>query len=153
MPEHVLHLPIQPAAALAAVRRAAEDWGAEIERDGEAFRLHLPVIAGLRRGVVWGPLSVRPDENGARVVFRPEQSDYYIHTAAVVILLLAAFGSLFTFLWPFFPKLLPIAPFGAVLALGGWFLVINRLRTSGPDEFLLAVEAQAEDGTPESPES
>jgi hypothetical protein len=145
MPEHVIHLPCPPPAALAAVRRAAEDWGAEIERDGDAFRLHLPVIAGLRRGVVWGPLSVRPAEAGACVAFLAEESDYYVHTAAVVILLLAAVGSVFTFLWPFFPELLPIAPFGAVLALGGWFLVINRLRTSGPEDFLLAVEAQADD--------
>jgi hypothetical protein len=35
-----------------------------------------------------------------------------------------------------------VAPFGAVLALGGWFLVISRLRTSGPEEFLEAVAAQ-----------
>jgi hypothetical protein len=51
-------------------------------------------------------------------------------------------GGLLTVLWPFFPRLLEIAPFGAVIALGGWFLVISRLRTSGPDEFLEAVAAQ-----------
>ena len=45
-------------------------------------------------------------------------------------------------LWPFYPQLIAVAPFGALLALGGWFLVVSRLRTSGPDEFLDAVAAQ-----------
>jgi hypothetical protein len=58
-----------------------------------------------------------------------------------MILLLASAGGLLCLIWPFFPRLLQIAPFGAILALGGWFLVIARLRTSGPDEFLAAVEA------------
>jgi hypothetical protein len=35
-----------------------------------------------------------------------------------------------------------------VIALGGWFLVISRLRTSGPDEFL---EAVAREDGPERP--
>jgi len=35
---------------------------------------------------------------------------------------------------------------GAVLALVGWFLVISRLRTSGPQEFLAMVAAEVEDG-------
>jgi hypothetical protein len=57
-------------------------------------------------------------------------------------------GAVLTMLWPFFPQLLPLAPFGAILALGGWFLVLSRLRNSGPDEFLVMVEAQAEAGAP-----
>jgi len=61
------------------------------------------------------------------------------------VLLLATAGGVLTVLWPFFPNLLAVAPFGAVIALGGWFLVITRLRTSGPDEFLEAVAAQGED--------
>jgi uncharacterized membrane protein HdeD (DUF308 family) len=58
-------------------------------------------------------------------------------------------GGLLTVLWPFFPRLLSVAPFGAVVALGGWFLVVSRLRTSGPDDFLKAVAAQA--NAPQSP--
>jgi hypothetical protein len=141
--EHTLELPVRPDAALAALRRAAEDWGAELDRD----RLHLPVLQGLKRGVVSGPLRVdATEEGGARVVFRPEESRLYVQMASVFILLIAIVGALATVLWPFFPRLLPVAPFGALLALGGWFLVLSRLRTSGPDEFLVMVEAQAAEG-------
>lgn len=135
MPEHAIHLEVPPEKALAAVRQTAEDWGAEIQDE----HLHLPVVAGIRRGLVTGTVEVQPAEGGSRVVFRPEKSVYYVQTSAVVILLLAAAGAVLTFAWPFFPKLLVVAPFGAVLALGGWFLVVSRLRSSGPDEFLAAV--------------
>jgi hypothetical protein len=139
--EHSVELNVTPEAALAAVGQTAEAWGAEFERDGNGGRLHLPVIAGIRRGLVTGAVEVRPAQEGSRVVFRPETSIYYVQTAAVVILLVAAGGALLTLTWPFFPELLPVAPFGALLALGGWFLVVSRLRTSGPDEFLVAVAA------------
>lgn len=145
MAEHAIALEAAPERALSAVSRTAEDWGAEFERDGDGGRLHLPVIAGIRRGVVTGAVEVRPEAGGSRVVFRPETSIYYVQTAAVMILLVAAGGALLTLAWPFFPELLPVAPFGALLALGGWFLVVSRLRTSGPDEFLVAVAA-AENG-------
>jgi hypothetical protein len=140
MAEHVIELPDPPEAALSAVGRAAELWGADFEREGAGGRLRLPVIAGLRRGIVSGPLHVEPlmedGKDGARVVFRPDDTDYYVHTPAVVILLISVAGAILTVLWPFFPSLLTLAPFGVVLALGGWFLVLSRLRSSGPDEFL-----------------
>lgn len=144
MSEHALDLAVRPDAALSAVRRAAEDWGAELEKG----RLHLPVVQGLKRGVVSGPLRVEATEEGARVVFQEEESQLYVQTASVFVLLVAIVGALATVLWPFFPELLPLSPFGALLALGGWFLVLSRLRNSGPDEFLLMVEAQAEAGAP-----
>lgn len=136
---HTLELAVRPDAALSAVRRAAEDWGAELEKG----RLHLPVVLGLKRGVVSGPLRVEATEEGARVVFQQEESHLYVQRASVFVLLVAIVGALATVLWPFFPELLPLSPFGAILALGGWFLVLSRLRTSGPDEFLLMVGAQA----------
>jgi hypothetical protein len=142
--EHWIDLDVPAGTALVAVRQAAEDWGAELERDGSGGRLRLPVLNGLRRGLVTGSVAVEPTESGARVTFRPEQAVYYVQTHAVVILLLACFGALLTVVWPFYPKLLTAAPFGAILALGGWFLVISRLRTSGPDEFLEAVALQGE---------
>jgi len=141
--EHTLDLAVRPDAALAALRRAAEDWGAELDGDR---RLHLPVVQGLKRGVVSGPLRVEATEEGARVVFQPEESRLYVQMASVFILLVAIVGALATILWPFYPQLLPVAPFGALLALGGWFLVLSRLRNSGPDEFLVMVEAQAAEG-------
>lgn len=136
-----------PGTALAAIRQTAEDWGAELDLEGSGGRLRLPVLAGLRRGLLSGPVTVEPSESGTRVTFQPEEAIWYVQTSAVVILLLAVFGSAFTVLWPFFPHLLAVAPFGAVLALGGWFLVISRLRTSGPEEFLEAVAAQGEKRT------
>lgn len=152
MPEHAIDLEASPEKALAAVGRAAEDWGAEFQ----GGQLSLPVVAGIRRGLVTGAVEVGPSvgaEGGSRVVFRPEKASYYVQTQAVVILLLAVAGGLLTLVWPFFPKLIAVAPFGAVLALGGWFLVVSRLRTSGPDEFLdtVALNAQEPDPTGMSP--
>ncbi len=142
--EHGIDLGEPPDLVMAAVARAADAWGAELdERQERGGRLHLPFVAGLRRGLVSGPLSVEAIPEGSRVVFRAEESRHYVQTSAVAILLIAGAGGLLTVLWPFYPKLLPVAPFGAILALGGWFLVISRLRTSGPDEFLAAVAAEA----------
>lgn len=141
--EHEIELGEPPDLVMAAVARAAEAWGAEFERQETGGRLFLPFVAGLRRGLVSGPLSVEPMPEGSRVVFRTEESTHSVQTTAVAILLLAAVGGLLTVLWPFYPKLLPVAPFGAIVALGGWFLVVSRLRTSGPDEFLAAVAAEA----------
>ena len=101
----------------------------------------------MRKGLVSGGVEVRPEAGGSRVVFRPERSVYIVQTSAVMVLLLAAGGALLTMLWPFYPQLVTVAPFGAVIALGGWFLVIVRLRTSGPDDFLAAVAMQ--DAPPE----
>ncbi|HEX4498331.1 MAG TPA: hypothetical protein VIE43_21825 [Thermoanaerobaculia bacterium] len=139
--EHAIDLDLPPAAALAALRQTAEDLGAELQAEGYGWKLHIPVLAGLRRGLVSGPVEILPTREGSRLVFRPESTVYHVQTQAVMILLLATAGGLLTLVWPFFPRLLSIAPFGALVALGGWFLVISRLRTSGPDEFLMAVTA------------
>lgn len=149
---HAVDLPVQPGAAHSALRRAAEDWGAELSTEQGDSWLHLPVVHGLKRGLVSGPVRVEATEEGSRVVFHPEESRLYVQTASVFILLVAIAGALTTVLWPFFPNLLPIAPFGAILALGGWFLVLSRLRNSGPEEFLVMVGAQAEAGPPAAAE-
>ena len=142
MVEHAVDMDVPPAEALAALRQTAEDLGAEFEADGMGGKLHLPVLAGLRRGLVSGDVEILPAPGGSRLVFRPETAVYHVQTQAVMILLFATAGGLLTVLWPFFPGLLQVAPFGALIALGGWFLVISRLRTSGPDEFLEAVAAR-----------
>lgn len=146
MAEHAIELNLTPDEALAAVGRTAEDWGAEFQRDGDGGRLHLPVLAGLRKGLVSGSVEVRPASAGSRVVFRPDTSIYYVQTQAVMVLLFSIAGALLTVAWPFFPDLLTVAPFGAVIAIGGWFLVLSRLRTSGPDDFLGAVAAWRDAG-------
>ncbi|HEY2740419.1 MAG TPA: hypothetical protein VGK45_18550, partial [Thermoanaerobaculia bacterium] len=144
MDQHEIDLAGPPEAALEAVGRAADAWGAELERQGLGGRLRLPIVAGLRRGLLAGPLSVEETAKGSRVVFQPDESAQAVQMAPLLLLLLAGAGSVLTILWPFYPQLLPLAPFGAVVALGGWFLVISRLRTSGPQEFLAMVAAQAE---------
>ncbi len=140
--EHAIDMDAPPAEALSALRRMAEDLGVEFQENGPGGRLHLPVLAGLRRGLISGDVEIRPAAGGSRLTFRPETAVYHVQTQAVMILLFATAGGLLTVLWPFFPKLLEVAPFGAVIALGGWFLVISRLRSSGPDEFLEAVAAR-----------
>lgn len=145
MAEHAIDLAVSPEKALAAVRGTAEMWGAEFQPRGyTGGELRMPVVAGMRRGLVTGAVEIRAEAEGSRVVFLPETSIYYVQTASVMVLLLAVAGALLTLLWPFYPKLLAVAPFGAILALGGWFLVVSRLRTSGPDEFLAAVAVAAE---------
>lgn len=141
--EHEIELGEPPDLVMAAVVRAAEAWGAELDRQEMGGRLHLPFVSGLRRGLVSGRLTVEPIADGSRVVFRAEESTHYLQTSSVAFLLIAAAGGLLTVIWPFYPQMLPIAPFGAILALGGWFLVISRLRSSGPEEFLAAVAAEA----------
>jgi len=153
--EHAIDLPQAPAAALRALGTAAEEWGADFapaaasaagaagSAGGAGGELRLPVVAGLRRGLLSGPVAVAPAGHGSRVVFRPAAQDYYLETSAVAMQLLAAAGALLSVAWPLFPRLLPVAPLGAVLAVGGWFLVLSRLRGKGPEEFLASVARHA----------
>ncbi|HXO26281.1 MAG TPA: hypothetical protein VOA80_02985 [Thermoanaerobaculia bacterium] len=156
--EHAIDLPHAPAAALRALGAAAEEWGADFApavTGGPGGELRLPVVAGLRRGLLSGPVAVKPAGRGSRLVFRPVAQDYYLETTAIALLSIAAAGALLTVAWPLFPRLLPVAPLGAVLAVGGWFLVLSRLRGQGPEEFLASVagHAGAETGAPGSGEA
>lgn len=126
------------------MERAAEVWGAEWSRQGG--RLALPVSAGLRSGRVEARLWTEPAAAGSVLVLRVEQTAYRLRTNAVVVLGIAAAGALTTVVWPLFPRLLPLVPLGLVLAVGAWFLVITRLATSGPEDFLEVVRQAAEVG-------
>lgn len=129
----------------AALARVAEGWGATLRGStGDSERgIELPVVAGLRRGLVLGKVLIAPREAGASISMRIEETHLRINASAVVILLLSAAGGLITMLWPWVPALLPAAPLGLVLAAGGWLLIASRLRSSGPEEFLGAVCAAA----------
>ena len=164
--EHAIDLPHAPAAALRALAAAAEEWGADFAPavtggpDGPGSgggELRLPVVAGLRRGLLSGPVAVTPAPagRGSRLVFRAVAQDYYLETTALALLSIAAAGALLTVAWPLFPRLLPVAPLGAVLAVGGWFLVLSRLRGQGVEEFLASVagHAGAATGPPGSDEA
>ena len=162
--EHAIELPQAPAAALRALGTAAEEWGADFApaaagaagsaegTGGAGGELRLPVVAGLRRGLLSGPVAVEPVGGGSRLVFRPMTQDYYVETSAVMLLSMAGAGALLAVAWPLFPPLLPVAPLGGVLAVGGWFLVLSRRRDLGPEEFLASVasHAGAETGAPGS---
>lgn len=135
------------AQALAAVKRAAEDWGAAWQEGVRGGRLELPVSAGLRHGRVTGRIDVSSGHAGrTEVAFHPESSDYWVWTPAVVVLVLAVAGAATTVLWPFYPSLLAVAPFGAILALGAWFLVVVRLQNRGAEEFLELVVLHGAEG-------
>lgn len=138
----------EPALVLEAVERAAEDWGAGWEEGVAGGRLELPVTAGLRHGRLSGRIDVSGEadasgEGRSRVVLLPERSRYRLWIPAVAVLLIAVAGGAVTVLWPFYPELLPLAPFGAILALSAWFLIVTRLQNRGAEEFLDLVAAHA----------
>jgi hypothetical protein len=54
-------------------------------------------------------------------------------------LLFGGAGGLTVALWPFFPELMPLLPVAVVLALVAWLLVVARLRSSDPGDFLKLV--------------
>jgi hypothetical protein len=149
--EHTIDLSWPPAAARRALAAAAAAGGAEIEPVEEperpagaaTSRLLLPVVAGLRRGLLVGPVTVEESGAGSRLTFRPERQDYFVETPVVAMLLVAAAGGVLGVAWPLIPRLLPVAPLGVVLALAGWFLVASRQRGRGPRDFLEAVAAHA----------
>lgn len=118
------------------VEHVAEMWGATWTRDGSGGRLELPVLAGLKHGLVSGTISIEPASVGSRVVFRVERRSYHLQASAVAILALGAIGGIAATLWPFFPVLVGVAPLAVVVAIAAWILVASRLRTSTPDEFL-----------------
>ncbi len=149
MREHSVEIPHEPREVLAAAARAADLWGAGWERAIDGGRLELPVTAGVRRGVVAGRVKVEPAGAGSRITFAVDESRYHLNRPAVAVLAFGALGGIGTTLWPFYPKLLSFAPLAVVLALAAWLLVVARLRTSGPEDFLALVAEMPEDPSAE----
>ena len=141
-----------PERALAAVAAEAEVWGGEWEGHATGGRLGLPALFGLRRGVVAGEIAVAPRPAGpglpesseirSEIAWHHLRSELHLHRPAVAILALAAAAGLGTLLWPFFPVLIRLVPAAILLSLSAWWLVVSRLRTAGPREFLDAVRAR-----------
>lgn len=132
--------------ALAGVEAAAELWGAAFERSSEGGlggEVRIPVRAGIRRGVAEGTLRIESlGEAESRLTLEVHSATYQLQIPLVAVLVIAALGGLAALLWPIVPKLQPLAPFGAILALSAWFLVITRLDVSRPEDFLDAVAAE-----------
>jgi hypothetical protein len=97
------------------------------------------VVFGLRRGFAVGRVEIARLGGGSRLTWQLEESRLEVHRAAVAVLGFAAVPLLVTLAWPFHPPLLALAPFAAVMGLLAWWLVVSRLRNSGPEDFLAAV--------------
>ena len=144
MERHEIEVGLDPEAASAAVARVAEDWGAQWSPEGGGGRLVLPVVFGLRRGVAVGRLDIVPGAGGSRLTWRLESSELELHTSAVGLLTLSAIVLVAASAWPFHPPLLALMPFAAVVGLLAWWLVVSRLRNSGPEDFLAVVAGDRE---------
>lgn len=140
-----------PERALAAVAAEAEAWGAGWEGHAAGGRLDLPALYGLRRGRITGEIAVAPHPAGppngdtaeaSQIAWHLLRAELHVHRPAVAILALAAAAGLGTLLWPFFPALIRLLPAAILLSLSAWWLVVSRLRTAGPREFLEAVRAR-----------
>ncbi len=143
--EYRLELPDDPVTALNLVTLAANDWGGIWQAGNNGGRLGLPVIAGLRRGWVAGDLKVEKASEGSRLIYCVDKSDYTIQKPAAVMLLLAGLGAVTTVIAPFVPALWGLVPIGLLLSIGAWFLVISRLRNSGPEEFFDDLELRSQE--------
>lgn len=128
--------------APAAIAAAAESWGAEWTGKRDGGRLALPVVFGLRRGVLVGSVAIEPAGDGARLTWELEESHLELHRSAVAVLVLALALLLPALAWPFHPPLLALLPVAAVTGLLAWWLVLSRLQTSGPEEFFATVTAR-----------
>ncbi len=136
-----LTIPQPVARVRAALPGVVEGWGGTLTETSDAERVELPVLAGLRRGRLRGVLRLAPSAGGCEATFTVESAEWRLNVAACAILLLSAGGAVTSMAWPWFPRLLPAVPLGLVLAVGGWLLIAARLRTAGPEEFLLALRA------------
>ena len=145
MSSHQRHMPGSPSSVLEAVGEAAEMWGAAWRPEGHGGRLGLPVVQGLRHGIIEGTLSIAPENAGASLCFEVETTSFEINKSALAILLLGGIGGLTVALWPLSPTILQLAPIGAVLALVAWLMVVSKLRNSSAEDFFDLVAGLAED--------
>lgn len=146
---HELRVDVTPEDALAAVAGMAEEWGAEWAAGGDGGRLYLPVVAGLRRGLLEGRIRVRSSGSRTHLVLEADTTHWRVHRSAAAILVMGLLGALPVLLWPLGPRFLALAPVGLVLLFLAWFMVVSRLRTAGGAEFLEAVrEALERDARP-----
>lgn len=134
------------------IRDVAEAWGGEWRGGaGHSGQLELPIVSGLRVGWITAAVAVDVGPGGRSLRLRVERSRERAQWGAVLLLMVAALGGLSALFLPLLatrnPQLLALAPVGALLSLGGWFLIVARLRTAGPREFLDQVAGELEPAT------
>ena len=137
--QHRVELEVTPAAALESLAAAADLWGASWQPESAGGTLRLPVVRGLWRGVEQCHVAVEPTRSGSTVELTVEERWLQVNRSAVVVLLFGGAGGLTVALWPFFPGLMPLLPVAVVLAIAAWLLVVARLRSSNPEDFLKLV--------------
>jgi hypothetical protein len=137
--QHRIELDASPEAALDSVAAAADLWGATWQRESLGGTLQLPVVRGLWRGVERCHVAISPRGSGSTLELTVEESWQQVNRSAVVVLLFGGAGGLIVALWPFFPGLMPLLPVAVVLAIAAWLLVVARLRSSHPEDFLKLV--------------
>jgi len=144
--ETTLELPLDEARR--AVAEVAEGWDAEWRAGIDGGELVLPVVYGLRHGVERGRLRLeRVSADRTRVAWKLEESHLEVRRPAVAVLAFAAVPLLGTLGWPFWPQLLPLVPFAAIAGLLAWWLVVSRLKSSGPEEFLAALAGDGKESS------
>lgn len=139
-----------PGRTLAAVDQAAEMWDAAWEASPSGGRLHMPALAGIRSGSILLTVEAKRCASGTDLLLRVEDSAYRINRGAALFLVVGALGGISAVFWPLFPeRLLPFVPLGLVMAIGSWLLIVSRLRSAGPQDFLDTVaEIAEEEGRP-----
>lgn len=145
--QYRIELDVSPETALESLADAADLWGANWQSNSSGGTLQLPVVRGLWRGVEQCRVTVVPTSSGSIVELTVEEGWQQVNRPAMVVLLFGGAGGLIVALWPFFPGLIPLLPVSVVLALVAWLLVVARLRSSHPTDFLKLV-AEIEKPTP-----
>lgn len=134
---HKITLAAPPREVLKALPEAAQGWSATWTQEGAGGRLELPVRHGLRYGSLLAEVQVEPSEEGTVVTLEEQEENLEVHTSAVAVLLFAALAAIATVFWPLFPALTALLPLSLVLGVAAWLLVVSRLQSSGPQDFLL----------------
>lgn len=137
--QHRVELAVTPEVALESLASAADIWGADWQAGSSSGTLQLPVVRGLWRGVEQCRVTVESMGSGSVVDLTVVESRQQLNRSAVVVLLFGGAGGLIVALWPFFPGLMPLLPVAVVLAIAAWLLVVARLRSSNPEDFLKLV--------------
>ena len=141
-----------PAAALAGLATAVDDWGGEWSSREGGGDLTLPVQAGLRHGLLRAHATAAARAGGCDIALVVDEERWALDRASVLLLAIAAVASLAAVLWPFVPAVEKVAPLGLVLGATAWLAVLARLRHRGPAELLAEVEATLGEGRePETP--
>ncbi len=133
-----------PENARRALNTTVAAWGAAWTENAGGGDLGAP--RGRRAAPRPGPWPGRDRARSATARWsglREAERRLEINQSAVAVLAIGALAGVLLLLWPFFPRLLAAAPLAAVLAFLAWFMVVSRLRTSGPEEFLDQVRQAA----------